>query len=185
MAVKRFECATINERLQRDLENEGYIMSILNHPSVCQFHRIVTEPGFYALVLKYYPGGSLFNLLHDEELELSWDDRAAMATQVARGMTYLHGKPYEPVIHGDLKTANILVDVDGSLVIADFGLSRCGRAHQHTEPGVVGQSPGHGRPCVCLNVPTSPSCLLVLPQCLLMLSLFLACCCLCCAGCRR
>jgi serine/threonine protein kinase len=44
--------------------------------------------------------------------------------QVASGMAHLHSRRPSPVLHGDLKTANLLVDNDSSsLVIADFGLS--------------------------------------------------------------
>lgn len=39
-------------------------------------------------------------------------------------MAYLHSRPVEAVVHGDLKTSNVLVADDRSLAIADFGLSR-------------------------------------------------------------
>jgi serine/threonine protein kinase len=39
-------------------------------------------------------------------------------------MAYLHSRRPSPVLHGDLKTANLLIDNDSStLVIADFGLA--------------------------------------------------------------
>ncbi len=44
--------------------------------------------------------------------------------QVANGMSFLHDRRPSPVLHGDLKTSNILLEEDGKrLVICDFGLS--------------------------------------------------------------
>jgi serine/threonine protein kinase len=44
--------------------------------------------------------------------------------QVASGMNYLHSRSPAPVLHGDLKTGNLLIEDDSSkLVIADFGLA--------------------------------------------------------------
>jgi serine/threonine protein kinase len=49
---------------------------------------------------------------------------AMLVHQVASGMTYLHSRTPAPVLHGDLKTANLLLENDGlSIVIADFGLA--------------------------------------------------------------
>jgi serine/threonine protein kinase len=47
-----------------------------------------------------------------------------MALNVARGMSYLHCRPNERVVHGDLKTANLLVDAEYEVYITDFGLAR-------------------------------------------------------------
>jgi serine/threonine protein kinase len=49
---------------------------------------------------------------------------AMLVQQVASGMTYLHSRTPAPILHGDLKTANLLLENDGlSIVIADFGLA--------------------------------------------------------------
>lgn len=45
------------------------------------------------------------------------------ALDAARGMWYLHSRN-PPIIHRDLKTANLLVDADFRVKVADFGLSR-------------------------------------------------------------
>ena len=52
--------------------------------------------------------------------------RLVFSTQsldAARGMTYLHGVT-PPVIHRDLKTANLLVDHTWKVKVADFGVAK-------------------------------------------------------------
>ncbi|KAJ7585171.1 kinase-like domain-containing protein [Mycena floridula] len=50
-------------------------------------------------------------------------DRMKLIQDVACGLTYLHSLD-PPVVHGDLKGSNILVDDNGHAVLTDFGLSR-------------------------------------------------------------
>ncbi len=68
--------------------------------------------------------------------ELSWPKRLDMLRDVAAGMHYLHTRR-PPVIHGDLRSPNLLLDltIDRErprfhVKIADFGLARCGRRRQ-------------------------------------------------------
>jgi serine/threonine protein kinase len=51
-----------------------------------------------------------------------WECRIRMALDVATGMNFLH-KLEPPIIHRDLKTANVLVDIRYCCKISDFGLS--------------------------------------------------------------
>ncbi|KAF9030474.1 kinase-like protein, partial [Hymenopellis radicata] len=53
-------------------------------------------------------------------------DRLKAIFQIALGMRYLHEED-PPVVHGDLKGANILVDKHSNCRIADFGLSHFGQ----------------------------------------------------------
>ncbi|KAJ4460347.1 putative Protein kinase domain superfamily protein [Paratrimastix pyriformis] len=75
------------------------------------------------LVTEYLPQGTLFTLLHETKVKLSFPARIEMALQACRGMTYLHSLQ-TPLIHGDLKTLNLLLDGVGQVRIADFGLAR-------------------------------------------------------------
>ena len=56
-------------------------------------------------------------------LELDWRRRLRLALDAAKGMHYLHTRQ-PPVLHRDLKSANLLVDKYWQAKIADFNLSR-------------------------------------------------------------
>lgn len=75
------------------------------------------ESRAYSLVMEYFHKGSLFNLLQGEQ-QLSWAQRYQMACDIATGMVYLHG---ENMVHGDLRTANIMVDNNHRIKINDYG----------------------------------------------------------------
>ncbi|KAG6607828.1 Calcium/calmodulin-regulated receptor-like kinase 1, partial [Cucurbita argyrosperma subsp. sororia] len=64
----------------------------------------------------------LFKWVKNEPL--SWELRVRVALDVARGLEYLHDGAVPPVIHRDIKSANILLDDSMRARVADFGLSR-------------------------------------------------------------
>ncbi|KAK1221567.1 Rho guanine nucleotide exchange factor [Marasmius sp. AFHP31] len=53
-------------------------------------------------------------------------DHLSLAYDIAAGLAYLHSKE---IVHGDLKGVNVLIKVDGSASIGDFGLSRIAESH--------------------------------------------------------
>lgn len=60
------------------------------------------------ILTEYMAKGSIYRILHDENVHLSWDIRRRFALDAARGMNYLHTS--DPiVIHRDLKSHNLLV----------------------------------------------------------------------------
>ncbi|XWS61067.1 hypothetical protein CRYUN_Cryun07bG0093800 [Craigia yunnanensis] len=77
------------------------------------------------LVYELMPNGNLQGaLLHRKCPELmNWKQRFSIAVDIAKGLEYLHGLD-PPVIHGDIKPTNILLDQYFSAKIADFGLAR-------------------------------------------------------------
>ncbi|RLM54817.1 putative receptor-like protein kinase [Panicum miliaceum] len=114
----------------------------LNHPNIvplvayCFESKIiyVEQEGKYfwaekperLLCLEYMPEGSLRGYLSDESCGLDWDRRYKIIEGICFGLHYLHEEwnPKTPIIHMDLKPANILLDVNMVPKIADFGLSR-------------------------------------------------------------
>jgi len=55
---------------------------------------------------------------------LDWTKRLEIIDGIARGLLYLHQDSTLRIIHRDLKTSNILLDIDMIPKISDFGLAR-------------------------------------------------------------
>ncbi|KFO28122.1 Receptor-interacting serine/threonine-protein kinase 4 [Fukomys damarensis] len=88
---------------------------------------ICREP--VGLVMEYMETGSLERLLASEPLP--WDLRFRIVHETAVGMNFLHCMS-PPLLHLDLKPANILLDAHYHVKISDFGLAKCtGLSHSH------------------------------------------------------
>ncbi|KMS98936.1 hypothetical protein BVRB_3g067370 [Beta vulgaris subsp. vulgaris] len=55
---------------------------------------------------------------------MEWSHRFRVAVEVAQGLAFLHHHCDPPIIHGDVKPSNILLDDCFRAKIADFGLAR-------------------------------------------------------------
>lgn len=109
-----------NEQFLREVE----VLTRLNHP-----HMVLLMgacPEMQCLVYEYLAGGSLEDRLSckDGSQPLPWEDRFRIILEVACGLAFLHGSKPDPVIHCDIKPANILLDRNYSSKIGDVGLSR-------------------------------------------------------------
>lgn len=80
------------------------------------------------LVYQLMAGGSLEQRLKrkTQHPPLTWSQRYRIAHGVASGLQYLHNMSGTPLIHGDIKPANILLDQCTMPKIGDFGLARRG-----------------------------------------------------------
>ncbi|XP_075484231.1 uncharacterized protein LOC142524236 [Primulina tabacum] len=89
---------------------------------------------FRALVYEFMSSGSLEDLLypnnkrneeHDAEFQcLDMFQRLKIAIDIAHALEYLHIGTDSPIIHGDLKPSNVLLDDDMTAHVGDFGLSK-------------------------------------------------------------
>ncbi|XP_066168456.1 serine/threonine-protein kinase STY46-like [Oryza sativa Japonica Group] len=65
-------------------------------------------------------GGSLYDFLHKQHNVLDLPTLLKFAVDLCRGMCYLHQMG---IIHRDLKSANLLMDKDHVVKVADFGVA--------------------------------------------------------------
>ncbi|KAH9717374.1 hypothetical protein KPL71_021787 [Citrus sinensis] len=84
---------------------------------------------FKALVYEYMESGSLEEWLHQSNDQLgnctlSLIQRLNIAIDVASAIEYLHHHCQPPIVHGDLKPSNVLLDQDMVAHVGDFGLAR-------------------------------------------------------------
>ena len=83
---------------------------------------------FKALVMQFMPKGNFDVSLYPEDVEsgssLTLLQRLNIPIDVASAMNYLHHDCDPPVVHCDLKPANVLLDENMVAHVADFGLAR-------------------------------------------------------------
>jgi len=72
------------------------------------------------LVMEVMEHGSLQSLVGNQTVELTGELLIPILCHVAQGMSFLH---HYPVVHGDLRAANVLVDAQFRGKVADFGLA--------------------------------------------------------------
>ncbi|CAL4981527.1 unnamed protein product [Urochloa decumbens] len=98
-----------------------------NHKNIVCLLGCCDESGERVLVYEYMANGTLHDNLHSRvpmaPAVSSWRGRLAIALDAARGIEYMHVYAVPPIIHRDVKSANILLDDAWTAKIADFGLS--------------------------------------------------------------
>uniref|UniRef100_A0A0E0G2R3 Receptor kinase-like protein Xa21 n=1 Tax=Oryza nivara TaxID=4536 RepID=A0A0E0G2R3_ORYNI len=96
---------------------------------------------FKALVFQYMPNGSLEMWLHPEDHGhgkqrfLTLGERINVALDIAYALDYLHNQCVSPLIHCDMKPSNVLLDLEMTAYVSDFGLARFMCANSTAAPG--------------------------------------------------
>ncbi|CAL9046077.1 calcium/calmodulin-regulated receptor-like kinase 1 isoform X2 [Musa acuminata AAA Group] len=117
--------ATNSKQGEKEFQTEVLLLGRLHHRNLVNLVGYCAEKGQHILIYVYMTNGSLASHLYSEEHEaLRWDLRVNIALDVARGLEYLHDGAVPPVVHRDIKSANILLDHSMRARVADFGLSR-------------------------------------------------------------
>lgn len=71
-------------------------------------------------------------------MPLDLDLRLQIAAQSAKGLAYMHSEITTPILHGDVKPANILLDEDFVPKISDFGTSRMITIEENYTSTIIG-----------------------------------------------
>jgi predicted Ser/Thr protein kinase len=98
---------------------EAKAMAALSHSSIVQVFDFGQEADLCFLVMEFVDGVSLRHLMKDRHL--APEQALRVVPRICEALEYAHSKG---VIHRDIKPENILLDRDGRVKIADFGLAR-------------------------------------------------------------
>jgi tRNA A-37 threonylcarbamoyl transferase component Bud32 len=98
---------------------EAQALARLNHPNLVTVYDYGQEGRFGWLVMEYVDGSNLRDLIRAGKLEPA--EALAMVPKICDALQYAHD---QGVVHRDVKPENILVDREGGVKIADFGLAK-------------------------------------------------------------
>ncbi|XP_034683234.1 receptor-like protein kinase HSL1 [Vitis riparia] len=148
----------LDQKLQKQFETEVEILSTIRHANIVKLLCCISNETSSLLVYEYMEKQSLDRWLHGKKQRtssmtssvhnfvLDWPTRLQIAIGVAKGLRYMHEHCSIPIIHGDVKSSNILLDAEFNAKIADFELAKM--LVKQGEPNMMsGIASSHGICC--------------------------------------
>ena len=125
-------CAEDDDIRQRFLREALAAARLSGDPHTVTIYDVGESDGRPYLVMEYLPGGSLVARLAagpvDRAQAMEWLEQAARALDAAHA---------RGVVHRVVKPGNLLLDKDGNVCVADFGIARAAGVDSNTQTGVI------------------------------------------------
>ena len=110
-------------------ESEAKALAALSHPNIVTIHDFGNAGGFYFLLMEYVDGVNLRELLRSRKL--TPEEALAVVPPLCGALQFAHDRG---IVHRDIKPENLLLDKDGRVKIADFGIAKIvGRGGREAE----------------------------------------------------
>ncbi|WP_183100938.1 serine/threonine-protein kinase [Nocardioides pelophilus] len=134
-------------------EREARLAAQVIHPNVISVFDFVTEGDSHWLVTEYVDGTTFASMIGDRG-GLSPDEAAPMLLQAAEALATAHRLG---IVHRDVKPSNILIGLDGTVKLSDFGIAKAVQDASLTQTGLVTGSPAYLAPEVATGASATPA----------------------------
>ncbi|HEY1120627.1 MAG TPA: protein kinase, partial [Haloferula sp.] len=109
---------TGEEQFAERFAREAQTLARLNHPNIVTVFDYGETGGLFYIVMEFVDGVNLRDLLREGKLEP--EQALAIVPPICEALQYAHEKG---IVHRDIKPENLLLDRDGRIKIADFGIA--------------------------------------------------------------
>lgn len=139
-AIKKAIKINEEEKSKEAFAKEMHILSHINHKNVIKILGCCLEVEVPMLVYEFISRGTLFQRIQNKNRRMPLGFRLKVAEDSASALAYLHSDVCPTVIHGDVKSSNILLDDKNVAKISDFGASffSCKDTTESGVPGTYG-----------------------------------------------
>ncbi|XP_060585634.1 atrial natriuretic peptide receptor 1-like, partial [Ruditapes philippinarum] len=118
---------SVDRKLLLELKQMHYITS----PNLTRLIGLCTEVDNICILTEHCSRGNLQDILHNESIQLDWDFRISLITDIVEGMNYLHASPIHT--HGRLTSTKCVIDSRFVLKITGFGLDSLNKVPRNTD----------------------------------------------------
>jgi predicted Ser/Thr protein kinase len=129
------------ERFRR----EARTAAAFDHPNIIPIYRVGQVNGLFYIAMKFVEGRSLDDVVQSQG-PLPIGVVLHVLRAAVRALAFAH---QNNIVHRDIKGANILIDQDGRVVVADFGIARAGEDAGITATGMLMGTPYFMSPEQC------------------------------------
>lgn len=116
----------------RRFKREANTLSTLHHPNIVRFYGMERDGDLVYMLMDYVDGGTLRKEIFQGEEPFSLERILEVMRSVCAALYYAHKLGF---VHCDVKPANIMIHRNGTILIADFGISRVTEASTATMIG--------------------------------------------------
>jgi hypothetical protein len=127
VAVKKLHPSRDGELMSfKTFRNEIRMLIDIRHRNIVKLYGFCSLREHSFLVYEFIERGSLkMNLSSEEQaMDLDWNRRLNVVKGVANALSYLHHDCSPPIIHRDISSSNVLLDLEYEAHVSDFGTAR-------------------------------------------------------------
>ena len=131
-----------DEQLRERFVREARACAALRSEYIVQVYDLTEVEGAPAIVMEYVEGKSLKELIA-ADAQRTFALASKVALHVLRGLKVAHD---QQIIHRDIKPGNIMIAVNGTVKVSDFGLARIAVSSTMTTEGILVGTPAYIAP---------------------------------------
>ncbi|KAF8030283.1 hypothetical protein BT93_E2663 [Corymbia citriodora subsp. variegata] len=128
------------EQITASFINEIRLLTAIRHRNIVKFYGFCSSGPHKFLVYDLIERGSLASILNNgsEAAQLDWRRRVEIVRNIAHALCYMHNDCKPPVIHRDISSQNILLNMEYKAFLSDFGISRILKSDSSNWTAVAG-----------------------------------------------